>query len=74
MSHSEDTNEIRSRRAEFPPGHRHPRRNRLREASSTRAAPLATSYGRNGDNINSILDKISGNTKIDTTEITAQYL
>ena len=77
MSHSEDTNEIRSRRA-FPPIRTATRAaTDKRGASSCRAAPPQQRPTRpemkGPDNINSILDKINLEIQIDTI-ITAQYL
>lgn len=76
MSHSEDTNEIRSRRAEFPPASQPPppapqqtsvRRPQARSAPPPQQRPTRPEM-KGPDNINSILDKInSGNKKIDTT-------
>jgi ribosomal 50S subunit-associated protein YjgA (DUF615 family) len=69
MSHTEDTNEIRSRRAEFPPASHPPPPAPQQTSVRQPSAPRPTRPEMKGpDNINSILDKInSGNKKIDTT-------
>lgn len=69
MSHSRDTNEIRSRQAEYapPPPRRQPQRPPSPPQPPQNVQPRRPEM-KGPDNINSILDKINNTKKIDTTK------